>query len=107
MYWWKINREKEKWTAAFALNTFIDRLSAALINRPNISSVTREQDGRLLIGMNTDPPPADLEQIELETPSVGGSTASWAPRCDTGLDLPQRKSSPKVCINTIFHPLPS
>lgn len=43
------------------------------------------------------PPCADLEQTELET---GGSTTSWAPCCDTGLDLPQRKSSPKVCINT-------
>lgn len=50
------------------------------------------------------PPPADLEQIELETPSVGGSATSWAPCCDTGLDLPQRKSSPKVCINTILPP---
>lgn len=47
-------------------------------------------------------PLAGLEQIELETPSAGGSAASWAPRCDTGLDLPQRKSSPKVCINTVF-----
>lgn len=86
---------------AFALNTFIDCLLASLINRPNISSVTREQNERLLPGTNTDPP-ADLEQIELETPSVGGSTTSWAPCCDTGLDLPQRKSSPKVCINTIL-----
>lgn len=49
-------------------------------------------------------PPADLEQIELETLSVGGSTTSWAPCCDTGLDLPQRKSFPKVCINTILPP---
>lgn len=85
-----------------SLNTLIDCLLVSLINSPNISSVTREHDGRLLIGMNTEPYPlpADLEQIELETPSVGGSTDSWAPCFETGLDLLQRKSSPKVCINT-------
>lgn len=42
--------------------------------------------------------PAALEQVELETPSVGGSATSWAPHCDTRLDRPQRKSSPKSVL---------
>lgn len=66
----------EKWTDVFAVSQFIDHLLASQINRLYISSVTREQKERLLLGTNTDPPPADLEQIELETPSVGGLATS-------------------------------
>lgn len=67
----------EKWTDVFAVSQFIDHLLASQINRLYISSVTREQKEMLPLGANTDcPPPADLEQIELETPSVGGSATS-------------------------------
>lgn len=65
----------EKWTDVFAVSQFIDHLLASQINRLYISSVTREQKERLLLGANTDPP-ADLEQFELETPSVGGLATS-------------------------------
>lgn len=47
----------QRGTANFAPNTFIDCILAFLVNRPNISSVTGEQDGRLLIGVNAAPPP--------------------------------------------------
>lgn len=104
-------RVADKRGAAVALNAFIDRLRASLVNGPTISSATTEQNGRLVPG--TTPPgppthssPADMERIELETASVGGSGASWAPRCATGLDLPQRKSTRRVCINTTLPPPP-
>lgn len=47
----------EKWTDVFAVSQFIDHLLASQINRLYISSVTREQKERLLLGANTDPPP--------------------------------------------------
>lgn len=85
-----------------SLLTSFDCLLGYIINRHNVSSWP--ENGMEGYSARTLPSPADVEQIELETPSVRGSVTSWVSCCDTGLDLPQRKSHRKVCINTILPP---
>lgn len=85
-----------------SLLTSFDCLLGYIINRHNISSWP--ENGMEGYSARTLPSPPDVEQIELETPSVRESVTSWVSCCDTGLDLPQRKSHRKVCINTILPP---